>query len=138
MDLSYAIFPVLGILAFAFAWNKMLDFLETTHPNWRKTPNYFSIALAIGITVFMTQVTGAFLLDPLAMDKVQVGILSSAFTASDGCRTMNYTPVLSLACQPPYLFEDYTGNYAGVGLVPYGEDAGCVCKWAMKDMVTKD
>lgn len=129
MNLWYAFFPVLGVIAFALVWARLLAFLKAKRPDWKRTPNFYSVALAVGITLFMTQTAGAFLLDPLALDKLQVSLLTGVFQASETCVELNATPVMSLACvQPPIT----NASYVGLGRIPYGENATCKCEWVTR------
>jgi hypothetical protein len=127
-DLMLAFWPVLGILAFAWLWPKVLQVIDALRPGWVKTPNFYSLALAVGITVFMTQALGAFLSDPLAMDKIQVSMLQQVFTTSAECSNQGYTPVLLMECRNAPL-GNYSDYYEGVGLIPYGSAKGCACEW---------
>lgn len=125
MNLAYAVIPILGVLAFAYFWNRSQAWLNATYPDWKNKPTFYSLGLVLGITLFATQTLGAFLLDPLAMDKIEVGILSAAFDSSQACRDAGRSPVLSLSCEADYL----GGNYTGVGRIPFGENPECKCAW---------
>lgn len=130
MNLLYAVIPIAGILAFAYAWNRLQAWLDRERPGWKKTPNFYSLALAVGITLFATQTLYAILLDPLGLDKVQVGTLKGAFDASTACTKAGRTPVLTLTCPQSPL----AGNYsAGIGRIPYGTNATCTCSWGLSN-----